>query len=150
MSINSASDTANVIEVIQHEHQEIEALLARVADPDNSTRSAAFEELALHLAKHEAAEQAVVRPEMAKIDNTEGEIREAEEAKADAMLEQLRSMDADSAEFNTLFDKFRSAVLSHAQHEESEEHPKLEANLNAGRLEDMGNKFVQAEADAKQ
>lgn len=146
--MNDNADTANVIDIIQHEHQQIEALLIRVADRSDSDRSEAFDELARHLAQHEAAEQAVVRPEMAKIDDTEAASREAEEAKADAMLERLRSMDVNSAAFNTLFDTFRSAVLRHAQHEEAEEHPTLEANLDAERLEDMGDEFVQAEQDA--
>ena len=148
MTINDLSDITNVIDVIQSEHQEIEALLARVADRKNSSRSEAFDELAAHLAKHEAAEQAVVRPEIEKIDGAEAASRVAEETKADAMLERLRSMDVGSAEFNTLFDTFRGAVLRHAQHEEAEEHPKLEANLDAARLEDMGDEFVQAEEDA--
>lgn len=50
-----------------------------------------------------------------------------------------------SAEFDALFDKFRAAVLSHAQHEELEERPKLEANRDAERLVDMGDDFVQAQ-----
>jgi hypothetical protein len=149
MSNNALSETTNVIDLIQHEHQEIEALLARVADRGNSARGAAFDQLAAHLAKHEAAEQAVVRPEIAKIDDTEGRSREVEETKADAMLARLRSMDVASSEFNTLFDEFRRAVLSHAQHEESEEHPTLEANLDPERLVDMGDEFVQAEEDAR-
>jgi hemerythrin superfamily protein len=148
MTINDLSDITNVIDVIQSEHQEIEALLARVADRTNGNRSEAFDELSAHLAKHEAAEQAVVRPEIEKIDGAEAASRVAEETKADAMLERLRSMDVGSADFNTLFDKFRGAVLRHAQHEEAEEHPKLEANLDAARLEDMGDEFVQAEEDA--
>ena len=141
--------TINVIDVIQNDHREIEALLARVAYPSNSTRGEAFDELAEHLAKHEAAEQAVVRPEIAKIDRTEGASREAEEATADGMLARLRSMDIEHAEFNPLFEKFRDAVLNHASHEETEEHTKLEANLDPARLEDMGNEFVQAEQDAQ-
>ena len=76
MSDTASSDT-NVIDLIQHDHQEIEALLARVADRGNSTRSEAFDQLAAHLARHEAAEQAVVRPEIAKIDDSEGRSREA-------------------------------------------------------------------------
>jgi hemerythrin superfamily protein len=148
MSDISSSDGTNVIDVIQQEHQEIEALLAQVADHDNAGRDEAFEKLASHLSKHEAAEQAVVRPEISKIDGTEAEAREAEETKADAMLAQLKSLDVGSAEFDSLFEKFRSAVLRHAQHEESEEHPKLAANLDPERLEDMGDEFVQAEEDA--
>ena len=148
MSDTASSDT-NVIDLIQHDHQEIEALLARVADRGNSTRSEAFDQLAAHLARHEAAEQAVVRPEIAKIDDSEGRSREAEETKADEMLARLRAMDVSSAEFNTLFDKFRSAVLTHARYEEAEEHPTLEANLDPERLDEMADEFAQAEEDAR-
>ncbi len=148
MSQDASTADTNVIDVIQNEHREIEALLAKVADANSPGRVAAFDELAEHLAKHEAAEQAVVRPEIEKIDGAEADSREAEEAKADEMLERLRALEVGSGEFDALFRTFRAAVLSHAKHEEAEEHPKLEANLDAERLEQMGDDFVQAEDDA--
>jgi hypothetical protein len=137
-----------VIDHIQKDHREIEALLAEVADRGGTGRQAAFDELAGYLAKHEAAEQAVVRPEIDQVDAREADAREAEEARADGLLERLRSMDADSGEFDELFATFRTAVLRHAQHEESEEHPELEANVSPERLVEMGEEFARAEEDA--
>jgi hemerythrin superfamily protein len=146
--MSDTADTPNVIDAIQRDHQQIESLLARVADRNGQDRAAAFDELAALLARHEAAEQAVVRPEIEKIDGTEAEARDSEEMKADAMLERLRAMDIDSSEFDATFGKFRTAVLSHAAHEEAEEHPKLEAGLDPEQLQDMGEEFIQAEEES--
>jgi hemerythrin superfamily protein len=145
---DAKGDSPTVIDQIQQDHREIEALLEEVSDRSGGGREAAFDELARYLAKHEAAEQAVVRPEMNQVDPSEADSREAEEERADRLLERLRSMDADSAEFDELFATFRSAVLRHAEHEESEELPELEANVSPERLVEMGEQFAQAEEDA--
>jgi hemerythrin superfamily protein len=148
MNEGAASDSPTVIDEIQKDHREIEALLDRVANGTGSDRGDAFEELAQYLAKHEAAEQAVVRPEMDEVDTEEAEDREAEESKADELIERLRSMDPSSTEFDELFSKFRRAVLEHATHEETEEHPELEANVSPDRLVEMAEEFTQAEEQA--
>jgi hypothetical protein len=148
MSERSANQNQTVIDEIQRDHREIETMLDRVAAGSGAERSAAFAALADHLAKHEAAEQAVVRPEMDEVDADEAEDRDAEESTADAMIAQLRGMDPDSAEFEDLFATFRQAVLEHAQHEETEEHPELEANVSTERLVEMADEFVEAENQA--
>ena len=148
MSEPTATDSPTVIDEIQKDHREIEALLDRVSAGSGDDRRAAFEDLAQHLAMHDAAEQAVVRPEMERVDPEEAEHREAEESTADEMIERLRAMDADTPEFEALFAKFRSAVLDHATHEETEEHPELEANVSPERLVEMAEEFTQAERQA--
>jgi hemerythrin superfamily protein len=145
---NTRNVSPTVIDQIQQDHREIESLLEEVADRTGSGREAAFDELARYIAKHEAAEQAVVRPEMSQVDPDEADSREGEEASADALLERLRSMDPGSAEFDELFATFRSAVLRHAQQEERVEHPELQANVSQERLIEMGEEFVKAEEDA--
>lgn len=147
--MSDAEETTNVIDVIQRDHQQIEVLLARVADHHEPERDAAFDDLAALLVRHEAAEEAVVRPEVAKIDGTEAQARNNEEATADAMLARLRVIDVASPGFDSLFAEFRDAVLRHAHHEEGEEHPKLQAGLDPDKLEDMGEQFLEMERDAR-
>ena len=142
------ADSPTVIDEIQKDHRVIEALLDRVATGAGEDRRRAFEELAQYLAKHEAAEQAVVRPEIELVDPDEAEHREAEESTADEMIERLRAMDVDSPAFDQLFARFRGAVLDHAKHEETEEHPELEANVPPERLVEMAAEFTQAEEQA--
>jgi hemerythrin superfamily protein len=148
MSEPTGTDSPTVIDEIQKDHREIEALLDRVASGAGEDRRAAFDDLARHLAMHEAAEQAVVRPEMERVDPEEAEHREAEESTADEMIERLRAMDVDTPEFDALFTRFRGAVLDHATHEETEEHPELEANVSPQRLVEMAEQFTQAEEQA--
>ena len=148
MSESATSKSPTVVDQVQRDHRKIEALLQRVTDEAGADRTEAFDELARYLEMHEAAEQAVVRPEISKVDAAEANSRQAEESKADDQIARLRSTPADSAEFDALFAKFRSAVLQHAQQEEREEHPELEANVSPARLVEMGKEFTQAEQEA--
>jgi hypothetical protein len=147
MTDMQANERPTVIDVIQGEHKQIEALLARVADPQDADRSTAFDELARHIERHEAAEQAVVHPEMRDIEVDTADQREAEEERGDALLERLRGMEVGTAEFDRLFATFRTAVLAHAEHEEQEEHPLLEGAVDADRLVEMADEFTEVERE---
>jgi hemerythrin superfamily protein len=149
MSDRGTATERNVIDEIRQDHRAIEQLLSRVADRNGQDRAGAFDELARYIGKHEAAEQAVVHPETNKIDSGVARGRETEESEADQMLARLRSLDVQSQEFDDRFAEFRNAVLTHAQHEEREEHPDLERDVDPERLVQMAAEFVQAEKDAE-
>ena len=140
---------SDVVDEILLDHEEIKRLLAEVADANGGSRRAdAFDRLARVIAMHEAAEQAVVHPEMQQLDDEVAEERLEEETKGDELLERLRSMSVEDSAFEALFATFRQAVLRHAEHEEQEEHPKLRAGVDADRLVEMADEFVAAEDEA--
>ena len=90
---------------------------------------------------HETAEQAVVRPAMDNIDGSEAADRIDEESEGERVLKQLQGMTVESPEFDAVFAKFRTAVLTHASREEDEEHPRLRDHVDPSRLADMAVEF---------
>jgi hemerythrin-like domain-containing protein len=103
------------------------------------------------LAVHETAEEMVVHPRVRHEAANGDEIVDArlkEEHEAKEMLSALESMDIGSSKFIDELTKFRDAVLDHAEHEENDEFPKLERNLNADDRERMAKAVVAAEAIA--
>jgi hemerythrin superfamily protein len=151
MSDDRSGEGFDVVDEILLDHEEIERLLAEVAETtDGPRRAEAFEQLARLLQMHEAAEQAVVHPEMEQLEDAEAvaEDRLTEETRADELLDRLRTMGVDDPNFDSLFGRFRDSVLRHAEQEEREEHPKLRAEVDTDRLSEMADQFVEAEDEA--
>ncbi len=138
----------DVIEEVLSDHQQITWYLDRVESESGDRKAEAFGQLAQYLAMHESAEQAVVHPQMERLDDDVAEGRLEEESKGDQMLARLKALGVDDPEFDELFAKFKVVVLSHAAHEEREEHPKLRAELGEDRLSELGRDFRAAEQDA--
>src|SRR5207253_3226838 len=84
------------------------------------------------LARHETAEEMIVRPLTRKAPGGEdvaaGRMDEENEAKK--VLADLEKLDVDSPEFTQQFSEFRQAVLTHAQAEETQEFPLLRQNTD--------------------
>lgn len=131
MSENTAVDTGNAGDVIQFlmgQHQQIRTLLDSVLSSSGEARQRAFDDVRELLARHETAEEMVVRPLTRKAPQGEqvAEGRMAEESEAKQVLADLEKMDVDSAEFTATFTEFRQSVLAHAQAEETQEFPLLQ------------------------
>jgi len=105
-----------VIEAIERDHREVEQMLEAVTSASGDSRQRAFEQLAAKLKAHEAAEQKVVHPLTAEEgDADEAEALRAEESAAAKALQELESLDVDSAEFETGFARLKADVLAHAK-----------------------------------
>lgn len=96
-------------------------------------RQQAFDTLRELLARHETAEEMIIRPLTRGIDGG-GEIASArmdEENESKVLLAKLEKMDIASLEFARTFERFAGAVLTHAQAEERSEFPLLREKLDA-------------------
>jgi hypothetical protein len=76
------------------------------------------------------------------------EARLAEEAKGKEALARLEKTGPQRADFDELFEQLRDDVLAHAEHEETEEHPKLREATDAQRRRDLTRIFRAAESTA--
>jgi len=142
-------DSENLVEVVQRDHREVEQLLNAVAAASGQARRRAFEELVAKLKAHEAAEQKVVHPLVAKEgDPAEAKALQAEESAASSALKHLQGVDVDSPEFEAGFAQLKADVLAHAHEEEHEEHPRLTRETSNEELERRGQEFEQAEREA--
>lgn len=140
MSENTAVDTGSagdVVQFLRRQHQEIRMLLDSVLSATGEARQRAFDDVRELLARHETAEEMVVRPLTRKAPQGDqvAEGRMAEENEAKEVLADLEKMDVDSTQFTAKFTEFRQSVLTHAEHEETLEFPLLERATDHDALE---------------
>ncbi len=137
----------DVLAVLYRQHADITEGLERVQSETGEARKKNFEEIISFLKAHETAEQSITRPLTAANDAAQASERTDEEAEADETIAELRSLDMDSKEFDQKFADFCDSVSEHAEHEENEEFPILEAQ-SEGVRQDLGRAFLKAQSAA--
>lgn len=136
-----------IIDHLREDHDKVRELLGRLDDSSPGERRDLFEQVVSELARHEAAEQALVHPRSREaahgdqvVDSVIREEQEAEEAMAE-----MESMDPTSDEFLDRFRTLRDDVLAHAAHEEDKEFPRLAAELDEDELVSLAERFERLE-----
>ena len=141
-----------VVAFLKAQHNLIEDMFDEVLHAsDPKAREKPFVELRQLLAVHETAEEMVVHPRTRREGNGVDEIVDArlkEEHEAKELLSRIEKLDATSQEFVDELTKLRDAVLDHARHEEDEEFPVLQREVDANDLKRMGSAVRAAEAIA--
>lgn len=135
----------DVVGVLLRQHARVRDLFADIQSTTGEHKKQAFDELRALLAVHETAEEMVLRPVTAEADRTVAEARNREEDEATQVLRVLEKMDVNSSEFDRLLAEFEKAVSDHAEHEESEEFPRIRAARTEDQLEHMGRRLRTAE-----
>lgn len=148
-SVTTISTSGDVIAFLKAQHEQVKHALADVKAKTGTEREQAFVQLRQMLAVHETAEELIVHPR-AKHEIPNGDevvqARLDEEHEAKETLAKLEKMDVDSAEFDSAFDTFHTAVLAHAEAEEVQEFAKLETEVDAKVLDRMRRAVEGAEA----
>jgi hemerythrin superfamily protein len=141
-----------VVAFLKAQHNLIEDMFDDVLHAsDPQAREKPFVELRQLLAVHETAEEMVVHPRVRREADAGDDIVEArlkEEHEAKELLSEIEKLDITSQEFIDQVTKLREAVLEHARHEESEEFPVLQRELDTDDLKRMGSAVRAAEAIA--
>ena len=114
----------DVVSLLLQQHQMIRTLCDEVTAASASNRQEPFQRLLRLMAVHEAVEEEIVHPFVRR--RVQGAAtavadRLQEERAAKEMLVQLDAMGPAAAGFMPLFDQFRTAVLAHAEQEETSE-----------------------------
>lgn len=138
------TEATDIIDLLLEDHAEFRELFDELERSEPELREDLFRYTVARLASHEAAEEAVVHSTVR--DDVPGgreiaEQRLEEEAAAEQLLKDLADLDATSQEFADALPKLRDEVLTHADHEERDEFPKLRAHLDAERRQDLGRAF---------
>jgi hemerythrin superfamily protein len=110
------------------QHHHIKTLMETVVTREEASRESAFAELCRFLAAHEAAEEECIHTPAKRAldgDTTVVDRRVDEEDEAGKAIAELERLGTKSPEFPDKFEKFRQAVIAHAEAEEHEELPKL-------------------------
>jgi hemerythrin HHE cation binding domain-containing protein len=140
----------DVVDFLIEQHREVRRLLDQVLATGGPSRQETFDVARAMLARHETAEEMVVRPLTRKMPGGEeiaqGRMDEENQAKKD--LAELEKLDISSEEFVSAFTTFRSAVLNHAGAEEQLEFRALRDGTDAQTLASAQDKLQKAERAA--
>ncbi|MGD1254401.1 hemerythrin domain-containing protein [Mycobacterium seoulense] len=141
-----------VVAFLKAQHNLIEDMFDEVLHAsDPQAREKPFIELRQLLAVHETAEEMVVHPRVRR-ETDDGDAivdaRLAEEHEAKVLLSQIEGLDIASQQFIDELTKLRDAVLEHARHEEEDEFPVLQREVDQDDLKRMGAAVRAAEAIA--
>ncbi|MBV8346899.1 MAG: hemerythrin domain-containing protein [Mycolicibacterium sp.] len=149
MLVQSPQD---VIAFLKAQHALIEDMFDEVLQASApEAREQAFIRLRQLLAVHETAEEMVVHPRVRREVDAGDAIVDArlkEEHDAKEELSRIENLDISSQQFIGELTKLRQAVLDHAEHEENEEFPKLQRELDPDERKRMGSAVRAVEAIA--
>jgi hemerythrin superfamily protein len=141
-----------VVAFLKAQHNLIEDMFDEVLHAsDPQAREKPFIELRQLLAVHETAEEMVVHPRVRREADAGDAIvnaRLTEEHEAKELLSQIEKLDITSQQFIDELTKLRDAVLEHAEHEENEEFPILQREVDANDLKRMTTAVQAVEAIA--
>jgi hypothetical protein len=143
-------DARDVVDFLVAQHEQLTVLLTGVLVHSGGERQRRFDLARDLLARHEAAEEMIVRPltRHAPHGDAVATARIAEEHGAELVLARLEAMDVDSDEFERTFTAFRQSVLDHAAAEERDEFPLLRKHTDPAALATARQRVEVAERSA--
>ncbi|MGY2702086.1 MULTISPECIES: hemerythrin domain-containing protein [unclassified Nocardioides] len=139
----------DVLGVLYAQHARIRDLFTEVREAAGAERSELFAELRALLVAHETAEEMIVRPVVT--DNggkAVADARNAEEAEATEVLDELDGLEPTDADFDKLLASLEKSVDAHAEAEETAEFPLIERSCDEERRLGMGRMFQVVETIA--
>jgi len=138
--MDESAETADLITLVERDHRYIEQMLDEVERAGEGTRAALFGEVVQKLDAHEAAEADIVHAllrDLGAPDIADDLLEEEKFAK-----QALARLDPSAPDFARQFMSFKEDVLTHARHEEREEHPSIRARASHDVLVRMGERFL--------
>jgi hypothetical protein len=139
----------DVVDYLAEQHDHIKTLMGRVLPSSGADRQRAFDAAREALARHEAAEEAVLRPLVREVPGGDEEAgqRTSEEDRAKEKLGMLEQLDVDSIPFELLFRELEQAVVVHAENEQTLEFPLLRQTHDPDTLRRARAAVEEVEAD---
>jgi|1186.fasta_scaffold413342_1 hypothetical protein len=147
----------DVFTVLRADHDEVKAMLARLADGPRAADGASAEQLAqrrqlveeviIEEARHEAAEQQHFWPAVQALGVDGARIAEQaleQEADAEKVLSQLSGLGPGDDEFEPLLARFIRDARSHITFEEAHAWPLLSIEITQARAEELGEAIIRA------
>jgi len=136
---------SNVVSVLYEQHAQIRDHFEMAGTLRGEASKASFDALRELLAKHEAAEEVVMRPVSEKLLPAGfTRAREAEEANAARELAELERMDVDAPEFQPRLRQLEEAVSLHASREETDEFSAVLSEVSEHEQQEMGRWILRA------
>ncbi|MFD7406236.1 hemerythrin domain-containing protein [Streptomyces sp. NPDC059866] len=139
----------NVIDELVTDHREVEELFGRIEGlpPGDKDRKLHADQVTMELVRHSVAEEAYLYPavrEHVPDGNALADKEIEDHSRAEQLMKDLESCDADDPEFNRLIGLLMSEIRTHVADEEQNLFPKLRAACSPQALDDLGDKVRQA------
>jgi hemerythrin superfamily protein len=130
------------VEMLENDHIVIKGLLDELtALDDAASRQQSFEALKAALTIHNATEENIVYPAIAKVAHKPTESKQLyhETAEADTLVFELDTLlkEGDEAAFTTKAKKLQKAVLAHIEEEETSAFPHLQKGASEEQVEQL-------------
>lgn len=140
--------TLSVTQLLHQRHEEIKDLFAKTLEASSEDRVELFDCLRALLAVHETTEEIFVHP-LARQQGGEAEriveARLVEEREAKQVLAELEALGPDGDQFGTRLTMFQRAVVEHAEAEEHQLFPLIDANCSQEDLAHLADAIMAGE-----
>jgi hemerythrin-like domain-containing protein len=141
-----ADQQRDVIEVLEHDHREVEEMFAELeslrgatSQADQARRKAVTEQVTIELVRHSVAEEVLVYPQVErKVSAEEAEHAREEHAEAEETLQRLEKLDADDPEFDDALAELMAEIRHHIEDEEGEMFAHMRQVIDADELRKLG------------
>jgi len=139
----------NVIDELIADHREVEEFFGRIEalPPGDKDRKLHADQATMELVRHSVAEEAYLYPavrEHLANGNTLADREIADHSKAEQLMKDLESCEADDPEFDRIVGELMAEVRSHIADEEENLFPQLRAVCPPERLDELGEKIRMA------
>jgi hemerythrin superfamily protein len=136
----------DVIEVLEHDHREVEQMFAELeslrgasTDEARSRRKNVTEQVTIELVRHSVAEEVLVYPEVdEKVSAEEAERARKEHSEAEETLHRLEKLDADDPAFDDELATLMREIREHIAEEEGEMFAHMRQVIDADELRKLG------------
>ena len=140
------SDQRDVIEILEHDHREVEEMFGELESLRGDTSEAALErrkdlveQVTIELVRHSVAEEVLVYPKVAdKISEEEVEHAREEHAEAEETMAKLEKLDPEDAAFDDELSKLMEEIRHHIEDEEGGMFAHMRQSLSDDELRSMG------------
>jgi hemerythrin-like domain-containing protein len=141
-----ADEQRDVIEVLEHDHREVEEMFAELeslrgasTDEAKSRRKAVAEQVTIELVRHSVAEEVLVYPQVEKeVSAEEAERARKEHAEAEETLQRMEKLDADDPAFDDELATLMREIRQHIAEEEGEMFTHMRQVIGQDELRTLG------------
>jgi hemerythrin superfamily protein len=141
-----AEQQRDVIEVLEHDHREVEQMFAELeslrGDPSKEARARRkdlTDQVTIELVRHSVAEEVIVYPKVEdKVGHDEVEHAREEHAEAEETLKRLEKLDADDPRFDDELATVMREIRHHIEDEEGEMFAHMRQTIDEDELRKLG------------
>ena len=143
-----ADQQRDVIEVLTHDHREVEQMFAELetlrgttGEAEKQRRQDLVDQVTIELVRHSVAEEAEIYPAVKeKVDAGEAERAKYEHAEAEETMKRLERLDPDDASFDQELATLMREIRGHVAEEEGQMFPHMRQVFSQQELVELGAK----------